>query len=95
MPKVTISPEQKTLDANPGETIYNVVRRNKLPLGSSCDGDGVCDKCRVTVLAGMQFLSPINDVEARLIREHGLGEDERVSCQTHILGDIVITTGYW
>lgn len=95
MPTITILPEHTHLDCERGETIYQVVLRNGVPLGSSCGGDGICDKCRVTIVQGMENLSEENDAEKRLKREHGFEADERVSCQTKINGDVTITTGYW
>lgn len=95
MYKVKLLPSDKVLISLPGETIYLLLRRYRIPIGSSCGGDGVCDRCRVQVVEGMKNLSRINRAEARLKREHGFEADERVSCQTVIHGDIVITTGYW
>lgn len=95
MPRVTLLPRKIIINAERNESIYDVVRRNGIPLGSSCGGDGVCDKCRVTIVSGAASLSKINEIEARLILEHGFEKNERVACQTKILGNITITTGYW
>ncbi len=95
MSRVILLPSKKVLASHPGETIYTLLRRYRIPIGASCGGDGVCDRCRVQVVEGMKNLSRINRIEARLKRDHGFEPDERVSCQTVIHGDIVITTGYW
>lgn len=66
-----------------------------LPVASSCHGDGVCGKCRVTVLEGEQNLTPPTDLEEGLKERFHLKKTERISCQCQVLGDIKVTTTYW
>lgn len=66
-----------------------------LPVASSCLGDGVCGRCRVQVLEGLQNLSPINTTEEILRGRLRLARDVRISCQTTVQGDITIDTSYW
>lgn len=66
-----------------------------LPVASSCDGDGVCAKCKVIVLAGAENLSTPNETENFLRESHGLNKNIRISCQTTVSGDIMIDTTYW
>lgn len=66
-----------------------------LPVASSCSGDGVCAKCKVQVLEGMENLSSENETESFLRESKNLPQDQRVSCQVEVLGDILISTTYW
>lgn len=66
-----------------------------LPVASSCHGDGVCAKCRVQVIKGAENLSKIDSLEQNLRDRNRLAPDIRISCQTHVLGDITVDTGYW
>ena len=95
MPDVTLHPSGLVLRIEPGENLFHAVRRHGRPLASSCDGDGVCDKCRVVVLAGMEHLSNPSAIEQAFRHERPFGELERMACQARVYGDITITTGYW
>lgn len=67
----------------------------EIPVASSCDGDGVCVKCRLKILEGAANLSPESELEQDLRSRHGLEKNERVSCQTFVQGDIRIDASYW
>lgn len=95
MPEVKLQPLNITLQSTVNETIFQVVRRFGIPLASSCNGDGVCDKCRVVVLSGESNLSDMNDAELRFHSERGFGKNERMACQAIIVGNIEISTTYW
>jgi ferredoxin, 2Fe-2S len=92
---IIIAPTGRVLTARDGEILFRAVRRHDHPIASSCDGEGVCDKCRVTVLAGMEHLSPPNEIELRFRQERPFGTNERLACQTIVRGDVTITTSYW
>jgi ferredoxin, 2Fe-2S len=94
-PTVILRPSGRVLEAEIGESIFEVLRRHDQPIASSCSGDGICDKCRVRMLAGMENISPMNDVERRFLVERPFQEGERLACQTVIRGDVILTTDYW
>lgn len=66
-----------------------------LPVASSCHGDGVCAKCRIEIVAGAENLSRIEPLEQSLIDRLRIPREKRLACQTRVLGDITIDTGYW
>jgi len=70
-----------------------------LPVASSCRGDGVCAKCRIEIVSPSaqdpKALSPETDLEKFLRERHQLPSNVRISCQTHVLGDITVDTTYW
>lgn len=66
-----------------------------LPVASSCDGDGVCAKCRIIIVAGAENLSAENEVEIFLKESNNIASQFRISCQTQILGDITVDATYW
>jgi 2Fe-2S ferredoxin len=66
-----------------------------LPVASSCHGEGVCGKCKIKIISGAENLSAPNEIEVFLAAQNNLKPDERISCQTQVLGDIKIDTGYW
>ncbi|MBN8538823.1 MAG: (2Fe-2S)-binding protein [Deltaproteobacteria bacterium] len=69
---------------------------NGLPVASSCRGDGVCTKCRLHVrpLEPNAVNSP-SDFERGLLKKIGAEADERISCQTKVLGLIEVDADYW
>lgn len=67
-----------------------------LPVASSCRGDGVCAKCRLHVLPlEKNATSPIEALEKRLLAKTKAEADERISCQTKVLGLIEVDADYW
>ena len=86
MPTVTFSGSKLTAKAAQGETLLSCIRRSGLGVESTCDGRGVCGKCRV-VAHGK--LSPPDDTE----REHLVGEsaEVRLACRAKVLGNVSVT----
>lgn len=66
-----------------------------LPVASSCDGDGVCAKCKIMIVEGKENLTPENETERFLRETNNVPNDVRISCQTRILGDITVDATYW
>ena len=67
----------------------------ELPVASSCDGDGVCAKCKIVIVEGNQNLSAQNDTEDFLKEANNIPDNMRISCQTEVLGDITVDATYW
>jgi len=78
-----------------GANLMNSLRQNDVPVASSCHGEGVCSKCRIQIIKGNENLSPKTEFEQKLSERNNLKPDERISCQTQVLDDITIATGYW
>jgi adenylate cyclase len=92
---ITFTPLARTAPAYENETVLDVARRSGVPLGNACGGVGVCTRCRVTVLAGAENLTPQTEVEIRFGRSRGFADDERMACQAVVLGECEVTTTYW
>ena len=67
----------------------------QIPVASSCNGDGICCKCKIQILSGTENLTPITKIEERHRQDGKLGTLERLACQCTALGDIEISTTYW
>ena len=78
-----------------GVTIIAAANRADVPIGQSCNGDGICGWCKVKVLRGMENLSPPTPLERNLMATCAFASDERAACLAKIAGDITVTTGYW
>jgi ferredoxin len=73
----------KMLDAGVGESLMDLAIRAKLPLGRACGAEGVCRSCEVEVLAGMDHLSGIEQLETRW----QLPLTGRLACQARVKPD--------
>jgi len=60
---------------------------HELPIGNSCGGIGICNRCRVRIVEGSDNLTP----PTRFERD----SDQRLACQAVVLGDCTVTTSYW
>ena len=76
-------------------TLLDAILQAHLPLGQSCDGIALCGFCRVTVVDGLDNLSPKFGEEAKVLHSLHAGPDERLACCAKVHGPVTITTGYW
>lgn len=95
MPLISFQKGHAAIFCEVGENLMAVLRQNKIPVASSCQGDGICGRCRVQVYSGEQKLSAPNETEIFLRVREKLKANERISCQTKVLGDLLIDTTYW
>ncbi len=92
MPKITIPQKNKVLQASAGMNLMQALRKENIPVASSCLGDGICGKCRMIVEG------PVADpksLELTTLHRNEIPEPERLSCQIQIEGDLILTTTYW
>jgi adenylate cyclase len=85
----------KSREIKTGATILAAANQVNVPIGQSCDGDGVCGWCRVRVLRGQDQIAPPTALEKKLMEECSFGTDERAACLAKVRGDITVTTTYW
>ena len=95
MPVVEFVPLGRGREVKQGVTIISAANRAGVPIGQSCNGDGICGWCKVKVLRGMENLSSPTPLERRLMASCAFAPDERAACLAKISGDITVTTGYW
>ncbi|OFZ20879.1 MAG: 2Fe-2S ferredoxin [Bdellovibrionales bacterium GWB1_55_8] len=91
MPKITFLPMNRTVEANPGETILDAGLRADIPIQHACGGYCACTTCHVIVKAGGAALSEIEECEEeRLERANGLTLHSRLACQARVRDDVTI-----
>lgn len=95
MAKITFLPSKKIIEVPAKTNLMNAIIQAELPIGSSCGGEGICAKCIVKVVKGIENISKPNPTEKKLIAREKLEENIRISCQTKVLDDVSITTSYW
>ncbi|MEN0058473.1 MAG: 2Fe-2S iron-sulfur cluster-binding protein [Bdellovibrio sp.] len=95
MPCIFFAKKATSLQVPVGANLMKSLLAAGLPVASSCDGEGVCAKCRIFILQGSENLSPETPLEQFLKETNSLPSHTRISCQTEVLGDITIDASYW
>jgi 2Fe-2S ferredoxin len=95
MPKIKLKKSGKVIVIEKGANLMKSLTENQIPVASSCSGEGVCAKCRMQIIEGMENLTLPNETELFLREKFSLTKDLRISCQTQVLGDITVDTTYW
>lgn len=95
VPKIILQPGRIELNAPRKANLLQFLQESRVPVGSACGGKGLCASCKLRVLQGGKNLSRPNDTESELAERNHLPVDERISCQSKILGDVELTASYW
>ena len=80
--------------------LLDAARELGVDIDSVCGGRALCARCQITLSEGEfakhgitsrpEHLSAVNAAEARYAEKRGLAPGRRLSCQTRLLGDVVI-----
>lgn len=95
MPRIQFVKNIPPITVESGANLMRELQAAGLPVASSCNGDGICGKCRMRVISGKENLSPQQDVELTVRDRLKIPPDQRISCQARVIGDIVIDASYW
>ena len=95
MPVIRFTKDRPEITVESGAELMKSLLDAGLPVASSCHGDGICAKCRITIIEGAENLSKINPREQMLRDRLRLPKEWRISCQTFVMGDIRIDASYW
>ncbi len=82
MPRVIINNQE--YQAEEGELLLDVARRNGAHIGFVCNGNGICSTCECKVLEGSAFLSPISRAERDWLPPSRLERGHRLACQAGV-----------
>jgi chlorosome envelope protein X len=80
--QITINNHQ--YEANAGDRLLDIARRNHEHIGYFCGGNALCQTCYVKVLEGSDLLSPLNEEEIALLSSNLVKEGTRIACQATI-----------
>ena len=84
--RVEIINDFLAINVKPGATIQDVVEASGSALPFGCR-DGQCGTCVVEIVQGMEFLSPLNEKEIKVVKEICVGKSKknaRLACQMKI-----------
>jgi len=99
-PLIVFTPSGKRGRFPAGTPVLQAARALGVDIDSVCGGRAICGRCQVTVGEGefakhgiasrSSHVSAFSEVEGRYDRIKGLPQGRRLSCQTRIMGDLVI-----
>ena len=99
-PLVVFTPSGRRGRFADGTPLLKAARSLGVDIDSVCGGRGICGRCQVRpglgefakhgIVSRAENISAANDVEARYGRKRGIATGQRLSCQSRILGDLVI-----
>ncbi|MEO1051360.1 MAG: 2Fe-2S iron-sulfur cluster-binding protein [Bacteroidota bacterium] len=72
------------------KSVLGILQEHYVDWMHACGGKGRCTTCKMRVLEGMENLSPMTNFEEGFSKQGRLSENERLTCQTTCLGDVVI-----
>jgi len=61
-----------------------------LEIPDGCTRQCECCTCKVRIVEGWEHLSEMSDDENDLLADNGADDDDRLSCQARIQGDVVV-----
>ncbi len=86
MPEVTLiyGPEIKTVQAEEGTLIGDVIAASGLPLEQPCAGKGTCGKCKVLVEIGV---AEPDEIELKNLTPGEIALNNRLACRARVQGE--------
>ena len=93
--RVVCEPSGRVAKVVENSTLMDAVNQVMLPLGRGCDGVSLCGFCRVRVVNGTEYLSPVAHAEREILNGLRAAADERLACCARVHGPVTVTTGYW
>ncbi len=89
--KVFVPQKNLTILAEENTNLMDLLIENRIPVASSCLGEGVCSKCAVE----MTPQGELTEVEIKTLQRNLKTLDQRLCCQVFIHQDLEVKTGYW
>ncbi|MFQ5671653.1 MAG: 2Fe-2S iron-sulfur cluster-binding protein [Nitrospinales bacterium] len=91
IPTVTFQKLGKTVNVLfPDDTIYSLAEDEGFGLTGTCEGNGDCALCAISIVSGAENISPMEEEEAAILKQLDRPAGCRLSCQAHVKGDIVV-----
>ena len=85
MLKVKFVPQNKEIKVNKDENLLEVARKAEIFIDAPCNGNGVCGKCKVKIVAGK-----VHTEKSRHLKEEEWNEGYILACCSKVVEDIVV-----
>jgi 2Fe-2S ferredoxin len=73
------------------KTLLQHFHDHRIDWMQACGGKGRCTSCKVIILSGHENFEPVTQAELKYRIQNALKDNERLSCQAKIRGDISIS----
>ena len=91
IPTVTYQKLEKRVQVLlPSDNIYTLAEDEGFGLFGTCEGNGDCGLCAISIVSGAENLSPLSRVEQKILEKLVYPSGTRLSCQARIQGDVVV-----
>jgi ferredoxin len=91
MAKITLSIDNKQIEAEQNVTLLSVFKTNDILIDQICGGQGMCASCHFFVIDGSDSLTKPTQQEEMTLQFTKIDRPgARLACQTKIIGDGVI-----
>lgn len=87
--QLTIIPLGRKLLVQKNKNLMDILVNETDSIRFECGGNGTCGKCRVIIL-DQQGLSPLSDIERKMLSAKEIQAGLRLACQTKVLDDVVV-----
>ncbi|MFQ5444723.1 MAG: 2Fe-2S iron-sulfur cluster-binding protein, partial [Nitrospinales bacterium] len=74
----------------PYESIYSIAQDEGFGLTGTCEGNGDCGLCVISIHSGAESLTPMNKEEKDILEKLGHPDGTRLSCQSRPTGDVTV-----
>ncbi|MFT5679150.1 MAG: ferredoxin [Myxococcota bacterium] len=92
---MTFLPAEITVSIDGRTTLFEAANQAGLPVGSSCQAEGICAHCGLRILSGLENLSTESPLEKRVKTANRVDPLLRLSCLVRIRGPVTVTADYW
>ncbi len=90
MAQITVLPSGQSIEVTDKSNLRDSLLAAGLPIKSTCGGCASCGQCVVIIKDGFDCLSDISFEEKQLLGNVFHITQERLSCQTEVLGDLTV-----
>jgi len=90
MAKIHFKKAGISIEVRDGTTVFAAALASEVAIPSQCGGRCACALCRVRIVDGAEFVSPMGWDEADHMGNCFHLTSERLSCQSRVYGDVVV-----
>jgi uncharacterized 2Fe-2S/4Fe-4S cluster protein (DUF4445 family) len=83
--KIAFQPVGTRVEVSAGSTVLEAGREAGLILAANCGGNGLCGRCRVTVLG--EHIPVPTQAEYQALSQTEIDQGQRLACRAHLQGD--------
>lgn len=92
---VRFEPGGRSVRVPRGTTLLEATRRAGLPMAYACDLEGLCARCGLEIVEGVEALRPPSAREQRAKAQNEIPSEQRLACLVRLETDLAVRATYW